>query len=81
TLVQADSNKFYSYSQFNNAMTANVNVGSYSVPGIQNLMDSRVSFLNTSAEFIQSSPSITSISSAPQVVSYLSPVNISAKVT
>lgn len=62
TAVQSDNNKFYTYNQFQNAMTANVSVGSYSVPGISALMNSRASYLNGTSEFTVTAPSITSAS-------------------
>lgn len=51
--VQSDSNKFYSYTQFKNGMNSNVNIGSYSVPGISTLMDARVTYLKSTTEFTQ----------------------------
>ncbi len=62
TAVQSDNNKFYTYSQFQNAMTSNVSVGSYSVPGISTLMNARVSYLLGTTEFSVTAPTITSVS-------------------
>lgn len=64
TAVKSDSNKFYSYIQFQNGMTTNSSVGSYKVPGIKNLMDVRSTFLKASTEFQYAAPSITNTSSS-----------------
>lgn len=55
--VQADPNKFFTYSDFLNAMTQNVS-GMGLSPGISNLMDSRVSYLQSLPEFQATPPSI-----------------------
>ncbi len=59
TAVQSDVNKFYSYVQFQNAMTNNYSVGSYSVPGISNLMTARVAYLSGTSDFTATTPTIT----------------------
>ncbi|MSQ79346.1 MAG: T9SS type A sorting domain-containing protein, partial [Flavobacteriaceae bacterium] len=56
--VKADSNKFYSYSQFQQSMTAGVNIGTYTVPGISILMSARDTFLQTTTEFTSQQPTI-----------------------
>lgn len=79
--VQSDSNKFYSYTQFKNGMNSNVNIGSYSVPGISTLMDARVTYLKSTTEFTQTPPTISSIMPIPAVPAYNAPVAINASVT
>ena len=59
TAVLADSNKFFSYLQFQNAITQNVVFGSYTVPGISTLMASRISYLQSTAEFTAQPPAIS----------------------
>ena len=59
--VQADTNQFFSYAQFQTALTTNNNVGSYVVPGISNLMSARVSYLQSTAEFSAIAPAISSV--------------------
>jgi hypothetical protein len=59
--VKADSNKFYSYTQFQNGMTGNVANGSLTIPGISNLMSARVTYLQSTADFTNSPPTITTI--------------------
>lgn len=64
TAVNSDLNKFYSYTQFQNAMNTNISVGSYSVPGISTLMNVRTSYLLGTSEFSLTAPTITSASAA-----------------
>ncbi len=44
--VLADNNKLYTYAQFQNGLTGDVNIGNYVVPGIQNLMSARSTYLS-----------------------------------
>jgi hypothetical protein len=60
--VQADNNKFFTYTQFQNGMTTDYTVGSYMVPGIANLMDARSTYLQSVPEFIALPPSVSTIS-------------------
>lgn len=64
TAIQSDANKFYTYPQFQNGMTANVSVGSYSVPGISTLMSSRIAYLQSTSDFTYTAPTIASASAA-----------------
>ncbi len=61
TAVQSDLNKFYSYSQFQNGLTGNVISGSYTIPGISNLMGPRVSYLQSTSDFINTAPTISNV--------------------
>jgi spore coat protein CotH len=63
--VRSDTNKFFSYEQFLSGLTNDVQVGSHVVPGIANLMDARVSFLNTTTGF----------SAVPPVIHWVLPDN------
>jgi hypothetical protein len=58
TAVLKDAKKFYSYAQFQNALTSDISIGTYSVPGLQTLMDARVNYLQTTPAFSLSAPSI-----------------------
>lgn len=63
--VQADPYKFYTYTQYQNSMTTAVSGGGgpgggTSTPGIQAMMDSRVSFFNSNSYYNLSAPTITS---------------------
>lgn len=80
TSVLSDNNKFYSYSNFQNGLTQNVSVGSYSVPGISNLMSSRLSYLQGTTDFNYSTPTITAVSASNSSPAINSTVSISANV-
>ena len=80
TAVQSDNNKFFTYTQFQNAMNTNVSVGSYSVPGISTLMNARASYLNSTSEFTVTAPTITS-ATAIATPSLNAAVTITANVT
>jgi hypothetical protein len=80
TAVQSDVNKFYSYAQFQNGMSTNVSVGSYSVPGISTLMSARMSYLQGTTDFTVTAPTITSPTAA-STPSLNSAVTITANVT
>ncbi len=54
--VLSDNNKLYSYAQFQNGLTENVNIGNYIVPGIENLMSARTSYLSSFANVQASAP-------------------------
>jgi hypothetical protein len=64
TIVQSDPNKFFSYTQFQNGLTNNYSVGSYSVPGIAVLLNARNNYLQSQPEFTFVSPSISNISTS-----------------
>jgi hypothetical protein len=63
--VQADPYKFYTYTQFQNSLTTAISSGGPgpggSTPGIQALMDARVSFFNSNANYQLVAPTITLI--------------------
>jgi len=59
--VLTDNNKFFTYEQFQNGLTEDISVGSYTVPGISNLMTGRLAYLKTDAEYLYSAPTITQI--------------------
>jgi hypothetical protein len=80
TSVQNDNFKFYSYAQFQNGLTANVSVGSYSVPGISNLMATRLTYLQGTTDFNYFTPTITAISASTNSPTINSTVSITANV-
>lgn len=61
SMVTQDANKFYTNIQFQNSLTASTVVGSYSVPGIQSLMDARLTFLKSNAEYTAVTPTIANV--------------------
>ena len=58
--VMADTNCFFTYQQFIDAMSNVTNVGSYQVPGIAGLMGPRISYLQSTPEFSAAAPTINS---------------------
>lgn len=81
TAVQSDQNKFYSYAQFQNAMHTDYAVGSYSVPGISNLMNARNTHLQATTEFSQAAPGISNVTPGTANPLLNSNVSITAEVT
>jgi hypothetical protein len=59
--VQADTNKFYSYAQFQSNLTVDNTGGMNSAPGIKNLMDGRYTYLSTLTDFTNTRPTITAV--------------------
>lgn len=64
TAVQSDPNKAYSFAQYQSAMTTDISIGNYSVPGLSSLMDARVAYLLTDAEFIKTPPAVAAITAS-----------------
>ncbi len=64
--VQADGNGFFSYAQFQSAMTNSVSSGMGQVPGIQTLMAARNTYLSSTAEFTAQAPSLSAAQHFPQ---------------
>lgn len=56
--VQDDPNKFFTYEDFQQALTTDIQFGSYVVPGIQNLMVARAGYLSGTPEFEKEPPEI-----------------------
>lgn len=81
TSVQSDTYKFYTYTQFQNGLTSNTSVGSYSVPGISNLMAARISYLQGTTDFGYTTPTITAVSASNNSPALNSTVTISASVS
>jgi hypothetical protein len=61
TAVQSDPNKFYTYTQFQNGMTANVNAGSFVIPGISTLMNNRIAYLQSDSNYNYVAPVLSPI--------------------
>lgn len=59
TSVKSDTKTFFTYNDFRNSKTANIAVGSYSVPGIQTLMSARNTYLQSNSDFTLSAPVIS----------------------
>ena len=67
--VQADPNKFFTYTQYQSNLTTDITSGSgpgsTSAPGITNLMSGRNTYLSALSDFTNTKPTITSV--APSV--------------
>ncbi len=59
--VQADPNKFYTYSQYQSNLTTDVGIGPNSVPGITALMNGRNTYLSALPDFTNTKPNITNV--------------------
>lgn len=79
--VQADPYKFYTYTQFQNGMTTSVTgggPGGTSTPGIQQLMDARVTFFESNSDYLLSAPAITSYAVSNNTPNYGETITITA---
>lgn len=65
TAVVSDPYKFFTYTQYTNSLTTSVTSGPMTVPGIQQLMGTRATYLSGTTEFTNVSPTISSISYTP----------------
>lgn len=65
--VQADPNKFYTYTQFQNAMTTDISSGgggggpAMSTPGVQKFITSRVAYFQSNTDYKKVPPQINSV--------------------
>lgn len=80
TSVVNDTCNFFNYTQFQNGLTQNVSVGSYSVPGISNILNARLSYLQGTTDFGYTTPTITTVSASNSSPSINSTVSITANV-
>jgi hypothetical protein len=79
--VQADPYKFYTYAQYQNSLTTAVTgggPGGSSIPGIQTLMDGRVTYFNTNSNYILVAPTINSYATNNNTPTYGSSIYITA---
>lgn len=85
--VANDPNAFYTYTQFQSSLTTNVSGGGggpgggMSTPGIQVLMDARNTYLQSTTQFTQVPPSITSVSVLSGTPAYGDEVDVQAVVS
>ncbi len=82
--VQTDPNAIYSYSDFianlNDDVTIEGGPGSGNKFGLSSLMESRIDYLESQAEFTATPPTINAISTTPTLVNIYSEANISVEV-
>lgn len=79
--VQADPYKFYTYTQYQSSLTTAVSgggPGGSSIPGIQTLMDGRVTYFNTNSNYILVSPTISAFAASNNTPTYGSSIFITA---
>lgn len=84
--VQADGNKFFTYNNFLNNLTADINAGGGgpgggATPGITNLMSGRANYLLGLSDFTQTEPTITNIAESNTEPQINSTIVITATVT
>jgi hypothetical protein len=78
--VQADTNKFYSYAQFQSNLTVDNTGGMNPAPGIKNLMDGRYTYLSNLTDFTNTRPTITAVAPVVETPLINSDVFITANV-
>jgi hypothetical protein len=82
--VQADGNKFYTYTNFLNNLTSDISSGfgpqSTTIPGITNLMDGRTSYLLALSDFTNTEPTISNISLSNETPAVNETITISASI-
>jgi hypothetical protein len=81
TSVLSDPFKSYSYSQFQNGLTQNVSVGSYSVPGIQTFMNARNLYLQSQTEFTAAAPTVSNVAFGPASPVINSQITVTANIS
>lgn len=82
--VQADPYKFYTYTQFQNGLTTSVTgggPGGASIPGIQQLMDARVTYFQSNADYLLAAPAITAHTASNNSPAYGETITITATCT
>ena len=88
TEVQNDPNKFFTYSDFKNNIDNSISSGgggrpgqNQSIIGVAELMDSRVTYLNSLSDFQATAPTISEIQQIPETPTPNSETYITANVT
>lgn len=79
--VAQDTNAFFAYSEFQGSLTTDLPFGSYSVPGISNLMSARLTYLNSTSEFQLVAPIITAVTPSNSAPTVNTAFSITASVT
>lgn len=83
--VQADGNKFFSYNNFLDNLTSDINAGGGpgggSVPGITNLMNGRNTYLLSRPDFTSTAPTISNILPSNSTPVLTETVTITASIT
>lgn len=79
--VLADDNKFFSSNCFYNALDSQYIQGSYFIPGIRQLMNVRIQYLQSTNEFIALSPSISNVYVTDTLPEYGTTITICATIS
>lgn len=80
TATNSDNNKKYTYAQFQSAMNTDIVNGSYTIPGISNLLSGRATYLQSLPEFTAVAPSISAITPSNLAPAYNTTVSITANI-
>ncbi len=78
--VYSDANKFFTNTQFDNSLNTNI-TGASPIIGLSNLINGRVSYLNTTPEFNYTAPTIATIQVSNPTATIFTAVSITAQVT
>jgi hypothetical protein len=78
--VQADPNKFFTYSQYQSNLNNDVTAGNTNAPGITKLMDARYTYLSALPDFTNTKPSISDVAPSAANPEVNTSIFISAKV-
>jgi hypothetical protein len=79
--VQADPNKFYTFTQFQSSINTDISVGMNNAAGLSNLMTARYNYLSALTDFTNTQPLIAGITPSSSSPALGSNVNISATIT
>ncbi|MFM6934859.1 MAG: CotH kinase family protein [Flavobacteriales bacterium] len=77
----ADTNDYFTDTEFTNSITTAVPYGSYTVPGIEGLMSNRLSYLSSTTELNQTQAQITNITCSSNSPSIGQTVTVTAHVS
>lgn len=80
SVVQSDPNAFYTYSEFQSNLTTTIIDGTKTIPGITELMDARLIYLNSTTEFQQIPPTISNVQPSDTFPLINSVINITADI-
>ena len=81
TSVEADRNKFYTYSEFLQNLASDVTSGPGTAPGLIRLMDGRKAWLGSLSDFTATQPLVSDIKVSNSQPSIGSVINITARIT
>ncbi len=77
TSVQSETYSLYTYPQFQSSLTTN----NGNIPGLSTLMNARSTYLNSTSQFQQQPPAISSITTAPSIPNLSDTIWVTCKVS